>query len=296
MNGRCVFLSITIMTVLAISSADVASADPPTDSKYCIRGVCQVESERSTVKRDGQKDSRSPDRPNETIRRTSSSSDALAKFNAEWEAHRRGVDQFNRCQSASLAESGPIALCQTPPPPPDTVYQTFFDGSGGGAPVPAITPAQAGAVAVARLKLPTVGPGIGPSPELNRWNMAAVGYPLWLWADGPTQVGPVSDSVAGLNVSLRAEVSSLTFRMGDGTTVGCDGAGDKWTKLIEPGVKAPNCGHTYTKPSLPKGSYTVSALTNWAVTWTANGQSGVINVPAVRSTELSVGELQVLVR
>ena len=126
--------------------------------------------------------------------------------------------------------------------------------------------------------------------------MAAVGYSLWLWADGPTQVGPVSDSVAGLNVSLRAEVSSLTFRMGDGTTVGCDGAGDKWTKLVEPGVKAPNCGHTYTKPSLPKGSYTVSALTNWAVTWTANGQSGVINVPAVRSTELSVGELQVLVR
>jgi len=126
--------------------------------------------------------------------------------------------------------------------------------------------------------------------------MAAVGYPLWLWADGPTQVGPVSDSVAGLSVSLRAEVSSLTFRMGDGTAVSCDGAGDKWTEAVEPGAKAPNCGHTYTKPSLPKGNYKVSALTNWAVTWTANGQSGVINVPAVQTTELPVGELQVLVR
>jgi len=84
--------------------------------------------------------------------------------------------------------------------------------------------------------------------------------------------------------------------MGDGTTVNCEGAGDKWTQSVEPGAEAPNCGHTYTKPSLPKGSYTVAALTNWAVTWTANGQSGVINVPAVQATQLPVGELQVLVR
>ena len=165
-----------------------------------------------------------------------------------------------------------------------------------GPPVIQITPAQAGAIAVARLKLPTVAPGIGPSPDLNRWKMAAVGYPLWLWADGPTQVGPVSDSVAGLSVSLRARVTSLTFRMGDGNTVQCPGAGDKWTKAVEPGTKAPHCGHTYTQPSLPQGNYKVSAVTNWAVTWTANGQSGVINVPAVQTTELPVGELQVLVR
>ena len=84
--------------------------------------------------------------------------------------------------------------------------------------------------------------------------------------------------------------------MGDGTAVNCDAAGDTWTEAVEPAAKAPNCGHTYTKPSLPKGDYTVSALTNWAVTWTANGQAGVINVPAVQTTELPVGELQVLVR
>ena len=27
-------------------------------------------------------------------------------------------------------------------------------------------------------------------------------------------------------------------------------------------------------------AYTVAAIANWAVTWTSNGQSGVINVPA----------------
>ncbi len=186
------------------------------------------------------------------------------------------------------------ALCMDPEAP--TTVTFLGGGSNAGGPAVTVTPGQAGAIAVARLKLPAVGPGIGPSPDLNRWQMAAVGYPLWLWADGPTQVGPVSDSVAGLSVSLRAEVSSLTFRMGDGTVVNCTGAGDKWTEAVEPGTKAPNCGHTYTKPSLPKGSYTVAALTNWAVTWTANGQSGVINVPAVQTTEIPVGELQVLVR
>ena len=126
--------------------------------------------------------------------------------------------------------------------------------------------------------------------------MAAVGYPLWLWADGRTHVGPISDSVGGLSVSLDAKVSSLTFRMGDGHSVTCPGVGQQWTTTVEPGAKSPSCGYSYTKPSLPNGSYTVAAIANWAVTWTSNGQSGVINVPAVDTTELPVGELQVLVR
>ena len=121
---------------------------------------------------------------------------------------------------------------------------------------PPITNAQAGAIAAARLKIPTVAPGIGPSPELNRWKMAAVGYPLWLWADGPTHVGPVSDSVGGLSVSLEARVTKVTFRMGDGKTVNCAGHGQKWTRAVKPGAKSPSCGYSYTKPSLPEGSYT----------------------------------------
>ena len=65
---------------------------------------------------------------------------------------------------------------------------------------------------------------------------------------------------------------------------------------MQPGTKSPTCGYSYAKPSLPEDKYTVAAIANWAVTWTSNGQSGVINVPAVDTTELPVGELQVLVR
>ena len=220
----------------------------------------------------------------------------LDKFNAEWNAYQEGEQRYQQCLRQSVATNGPGILCAKGPPPPDPrSLPAGVSGPGGGPPV-TLTPAQAGAIAIARLQLPTVAPGIGPPPDLNSWKMAAVGYPLWLWADGPTHVGPVSDSVAGLSVSLEASVTSLTFRMGDGNTVQCPGTGDKWSKAVEPGSKAPRCGHTYTEPSLPGGKYTVSALTDWAVTWTANGQSGVINVPAVQTTQLPVGELQVLVR
>ena len=217
-------------------------------------------------------------------------SNARKKFSAALAAYDRSLASFNRCVRTfdpSLNTAG-CGNAPTPPTAPQFRSDTF---SGRG-----ITVGQAAAIAVARLQLPTIAPGIGPSPKLNPWNMAAVGYPLWLWADGPTRVGPISDSVAGLSVSLEAEVSSLRFRMGDGHTVNCPGTGHPWTTAVEPGTKSPDCGYSYAKPSLPDESYTVAAIANWAVTWTSNGQSGVINVPVVDTSELPVGELQVLVR
>jgi hypothetical protein len=213
--------------------------------------------------------------------------DAREKFAAALAVYDRQLARYKRCLRASRN----AAACGQAPESP-WLGGDWFSGPGNRP----ITAGQAAAVAVARLQLPTIAPGIGPSPDLNRWNMAAVGYPLWLWADGRTHVGPISDSVGGLSVSLDAKVSSLAFRMGDGHSVTCPGAGQRWTTTVEPGEKSPSCGYSYTRSSLPNGSYTVAAIATWAVTWTANGQSGVINVPAVDTTELPVGELQVLVR
>jgi hypothetical protein len=215
--------------------------------------------------------------------------DARKEFHAALAEYDRQLASYNLCiVTSSPAACGSMPTAPTPP----QFATTTFSGPGN----QPITAGQAAAIAVARLQLPTITPGIGPSPDLNPWKMAAVGYPLWLWADGPTHAGPVSDSVAGISVSLEAEVSSLSFRMGDGHSVTCAGSGNPWTAAVEPGTKSPTCGYTYAKPSLPDGPYTVAAIANWAVTWTSNGQSGVINVPAVDSTELPVGELQVLVR
>ena len=76
----------------------------------------------------------------------------------------------------------------------------------------------------------------------------------------------------------------------------CPAESKRWTNAVEPGQKSPTCGYAYEKPSLPKGNYTVTAVTTWNVTWTVNNQSGVITVPAMQATQLPVGELQVLVR
>jgi hypothetical protein len=298
---RCIKPSIALGILLGLAiaaSGQWASADgmPVT----CTRTrSCTVTAERPA---EGETDSAAHPKPNARQNRDRRNADesqrvleARKKFSAAFAEYDRQLASYNRCVlifDPSVNNAG----CGNAPTPPNTPEFRSGTFSGGGNQPIRITAGQAAAIAVARLQLPKIPPGIGPAPDINPWNMAAVGYPLWLWADGPTHVGPISDSVAGLSVSLEAEVSGLSFRMGDGHTVTCAGSGHPWTTAVQPGTKSPSCGYTYAEPSLPDSAYTVAAIANWAVTWTSNGQSGVINVPAVDTTELPVGELQVLVR
>jgi len=165
-----------------------------------------------------------------------------------------------------------------------------------GGPQIILTPEQIAYIAFARLHLEPLKPVIGPPPELNRWKMAAVGYPLWLSGGGDPHPPAVWDQVFNLRVRLEARVKSVDFLMGDGNVVTCDGPGLRWTPAVEPGEKSPACGHQYAKPSLPDGNYTVTARTHWNVNWTINSQTGVIPMVQASSVELPVGELQVLVR
>lgn len=161
--------------------------------------------------------------------------------------------------------------------------------------VPQITPAEAAAVAVARFRFPATPAAVGPPPSVNEWKMVAVGYPLWLWADGPTRVGPVTDEVEGLSVALDAKITRTQFAMGDGHTVACTGAGKPWARWVQPGAKSPSCGYIYQQPSLPRGKYTVTATTTWTVTWRVQDQRGVLTVNRSSATQLPVGELQAVV-
>jgi hypothetical protein len=276
----------------------VAVADDIATRKACDSRGCYVISKRHAKPSPEPRRANSSNSPEAGADRQDAESlkiqEAYEKFSEAFDEYGPRYELYIRCMSRFRAGLSNAACGEAPTFPTPPQFSTNFWGSGN-QPV-RITAGQAAAAAVARLQLPTVAPGIGPSPALNPWSMAAVGYPLWLWADGPTHVGPISDSVAGLSVSLDAEVRSLTFRMGDGNTITCAGTGHEWTSSVEPGTKSPNCGYSYAKPSLPDRAYTVAAVANWAVTWTSNGQSGVINVPVVATTQLPVGELQVLVR
>jgi hypothetical protein len=288
---RLIALEVALLScAIALAMPVSASADDTT--KRCGKtGKCYVIAKRDPKPRSGAISTSPP-----TVHHRSQNDrveKARKKFAAAMAAYDRRLARYNRCVLTFNPSTNPAGCGNIPPAPTAPMFRSNnFSGPG----TPPITAGQASAIAVARLQLPAIAPGIGPSPDLNPWNMVAVGYPLWLWADGQTHVGPVSDSVAGLSVSLDAEVSSLTFRMGDGHTITCPGAGRPWTTAVQPGAKSPTCGYSYAKPSLPEDTYTVAAIANWAVTWTSNGQSGVINVPAVDTAELPVGELQVLVR
>ena len=146
---------------------------------------------------------------------------------------------------------------------------------------------------IVRLQLPDPTPRFGPDPSVNEWKMAAVGYPLWLWTDGPTTVSNRVQAY-GVTFSLSAVWQSTTFDMGDGHEVSCTST-RKYMAGTTPGRKSPECGYTYLTSSLPKGDYRVTATTNWRINWSALGQSG--SLPGSHSATLSlpVGELNALV-
>jgi hypothetical protein len=211
-------------------------------------------------------------------------------------AYKNDMLVYQRCVSAQQVFGASAPTCDQPATPNTTAPQLATGEQATEAPpVPVITPEEAAYMALAQLQLPTVAPGIGPDPDKNEWKMAAVGFPLWLWADGDTQVGPVTENVANLSVSLDARISKMVFQMGDGKTVTCAGAGTPYGYWVKPGTKSPTCGYTYDKPSLPRGKYTVSTVAYWDVAWEVNGATGVITMPRPSSAQLPVGELQAVV-
>ncbi|MBA8793738.1 hypothetical protein FHX74_001343 [Friedmanniella endophytica] len=217
----------------------------------------------------------------------------MAKYLQDYAAYQRrratGATCGDNLNGGSACSPGPA-----PTPPPDN-GQAIRELTQPNQPA-ALSPQQIAEIAVARLTVPDAKPAIGPPPSINRWKMAAVGYPLWLSAGTTTHIGPVTETVGAQSVALDARLASVTYRMGDGHTRTCAGGGTPWTESVQPGTPSPDCGYTYSAPSLPMGDYTVVAIATWAVTWTINGQSGVINLYTDNATQLPVGEVQALVR
>ncbi|MDN5571833.1 MAG: hypothetical protein L0G22_11390 [Propionibacteriaceae bacterium] len=65
--------------------------------------------------------------------------------------------------------------------------------------------------------------------------------------------------------------------------------------MIPRGSNAPRDGYAYSWPSLPKGTYTITATSYWDVHWSALGYSGTVTVDTFAARELPVGELQAVI-
>lgn len=152
--------------------------------------------------------------------------------------------------------------------------------------------------ALAAVNLQPIDMGIAPEPlATNPSSLGAVGLPVWLWADStsPNTTGPISNSASerGYTVNITARLKNITWTLGDGSAPIQCGIGQRF----DPGSMGPNtpvvCGRQagYAK----QGEYTITATSNWEVTWNGIGRSGVIQYPRETSGTVRIGEIQVVV-
>ena len=156
-------------------------------------------------------------------------------------------------------------------------------------------------MAIESMSLEAIDIGITPEPGVR--SVGLVGMPVWMWAQNPDDhtYGPAtaSASAGGITVTATARVHQITWDMGDGTEIVCRTPGAPY----EPSFgkrQSPDCGHVYQESSANDqagGTYTVTATSDWVITWSGAGQTGTIRLNGLsRSVEISVGEAQVLVQ
>lgn len=151
--------------------------------------------------------------------------------------------------------------------------------------VPAVSRSAALAM---RLPLPDVN--LYPDPSINRWNMVAVGNPLWLWTTTSSSQS-ASTTQQGITIQMEARRGPVLVTWGDGTSMTCTTMSQPPQIPMSSPTASPDCGHTYTS----KGDRTITVSTTWTVTWAALGQSGTVTVPRSSSRQVDVGELNALI-
>ena len=162
------------------------------------------------------------------------------------------------------------------------------------------SPREVAQLAIDQMALSAINIGITPEP--GDGSIGLVGLPVWLWADDPGDhtVGPITAtaSAGGINVTATAVLNAITWSLGDGTTITCNGPGTPYQPSYG-NTMSPDCGHVYTTSSSTQSgrTFTVTATSDWVITWEGAGQTGTIRLNGLaRSVEIAVGEAQVLVQ
>lgn len=199
------------------------------------------------------------------------------KTDPVWEGHTNGAIYV--CYSPLVARNGGAPLI------------TLWSATPPAGPTAPPDPAALARKAIAVMQLHAIR--IGIVPESRPGSVGIIGMPTWMWAENPDQQtwGPItrSASTGGFTVTATATVDRVVWAMGDGATITCTGPGTPYADSH--GKKSsPTCGHTYTR----QGTYTVRATSYWTVRWNGLGQSGTIPLDFTDTTNITMGEAQVL--
>ncbi|GAA2975694.1 hypothetical protein [Actinokineospora diospyrosa] len=163
----------------------------------------------------------------------------------------------------------------------------------GQAPGEALLPSPAELSRVARRQLRLPSPAIAASPAADQ----LVNLPTWMWLTGSWRPVSATASVPGVSVTAVATPTSVSWVMGDGTTVTCSGPGTPYQAGADPTAASPTCGHVYRRSStsLPGQAYAVSATVHWRISWSGAGQGGTFpDMTTTGTAAFRVAESQVL--
>ncbi len=143
-----------------------------------------------------------------------------------------------------------------------------------------------------QLRLPS------PSIRLSPVGRQLVNLPTWLWLDRAGWIAAsATAAVPGESVTATAVPTSVTWVLGDGSTVTCAGPGTPYSTGLNPAGGSPDCGHIYRQSSAgqPSAMFAVSATVHWSVTWAGAGQGGTFaGLTTTATVTVPVAESQAL--
>lgn len=167
---------------------------------------------------------------------------------------------------------------------------------GGTADGVAADPQTLAQQAAAVLELPA------PEPRMSPAGDQVVQLPVWLWIPADQwEPQRVSATAGPVTSTVTATPTRVTWDMGNGDQVECDGPGTPYQRRYAQRPEATDCRYTYRRSSAgqPDEVYEVTATVHWELTWTATGAAGggdLGPVPMSTTRPVRVTQIQALVQ
>jgi hypothetical protein len=169
---------------------------------------------------------------------------------------------------------------------------TWVPVTPGTAPPVASVAAQS---ALGKAPWPTLTPSFDPVPT-----RLLVNFPTWLHLSSGWKQITASATIAGVTATVTARPESVSWAMGDGTSVTCHSAGTAYDSHLswQQNLDRRDCGYTYRTSSAGQtgNTFTVKVTIHYAVTWTSNfgGGGSLGGYDRSAQTSVTVGQVKSL--
>jgi hypothetical protein len=159
-----------------------------------------------------------------------------------------------------------------------------------------VDPAQVAEEIWARLGKRSIDIGVAPYDDPDHAGYVGIGTWYWVEDYGPETAGPLedSDSAQGFTVAVDTRVEHIEWDLGNGEVLICPPdsmpfeTGKNLGNIYPQG--SPDCGYVFEKA----GTYTITATSVWADSWTGLGRVGTRLDRLPSETTIRIGENQAL--